>query len=95
MLDALPLYLTDEGNVIFKKQYDIAPNERRNLVAAQNYSGSGIDDMKSIPAEEFIEKGPPINITIEYTEGKISKSYNRIFIESEIRKHQERQYLQP
>jgi len=95
MLDALPLYPTDEGNVIFQKQYDIAPNERRNLVAAWNYSGSGIDGMKSMSAGDFIEKGPPINITIEYTEGKISKSYTKSFIDSEIRKHQERQYLQP
>ncbi len=95
MLDALPLYPTDEGNVIFQKTYDIAPNERRHLVAAWNYSGTGIDGMKSMPAGDFIERGPPVKVTIEYTEGTISKTYDKDFIESEIREHQERQYLQP
>jgi len=48
-----------------------------------------------MPVGDFIEKGPPIKITIEYTEDKTSKAYNKDFVESEIRMHQERHYLQP
>ena len=91
--DALPLYPTEEGNVIFQKTFDLAPGEERNLVAAWKYSGNAIDGTQAIPVGEFLDKAPPVKVTIEYTEGKISEEYTREFISSYIRKHQESSYL--
>lgn len=92
-LDALPLYPTKEGNVIFQTEFDLAPEEEKNLVAAWNFSGNAIDGTKAMSSGEFIDKAPPIKVTIEYIEGKISKEYTRSFLENLIRKHEENHYL--
>lgn len=92
-LDALPLYPTEEGDVIFQRTIDLAPGEEINLVAAWRYSGNAIDGTQGLSVGEFLDKAPPMKVTIEYTEGKISKEYTREFLDSWIRKHQESHYL--
>ena len=92
--DALPLYPTEKGNVIFQEMFDLAPGEERGLVAAWAYHGNAIDGTRAPTVGEFLDKAPPMRITIEYSEGKVSKEYTKEFLESLIRKHEERKYLQ-
>jgi len=92
-LDALILYPTEEGHVVFQPTFDLAPEEEKNLVVAWKYSGQAIDGTQGLSVGEFLENAPPIKVTIECTEGKVTKTYTRQFLEDWIRKHQEDHYL--
>ncbi len=91
-LDALPLYPTKGGEMVFNDTFDILPTDKIHLVAAFSYSGNAIGT-QSLSVGEFIEKAPPVKATITFGNQKVTRELSTKEIKEYIRKHQEESYL--
>ena len=92
-LDALPLFSTEKGEVLTESnKFDILAGEKKNLVVAWKFSGTGINGNSGLDKGTFLEKAPPITVIIHFGEKRITKTISSDQIEKLLRKHEEEAY---
>lgn len=92
-LDALPLYLSEKGEPLTEsRKFDILAGEKKNLVAAWGFSGRAISGDSGLDKGTFLEKAPPVTVSIHFGQKRITKTISEEEIEKLLRKHEEETY---
>ena len=92
-MDALPLYLSEKGELLTEsRKFDILAGEKKNLVAAWGFSGRAINGDSGLDKGTFLEKAPPVTVIIHFGQKRITKTISEEEIEKLLRKHEEETY---
>lgn len=93
-MDSLTLYPTERGDVLEEyKKFNLLAGEKKRLVAAWKFSGAAIDGSAGFDKGTFLEKAPPIMVTIYCGDKRVRKTLNEKDIDKIIRKNEEDDHI--
>lgn len=93
-MDLLTLYPTERGDVLGEhKKFNLLAGEKKRLVAAWKFSGTAIDGSAGFDKGAFLEKAPPITVTIYCGDKKVRKTLSEKDIDKIMRKNEEDEHI--